>query len=200
MNVQDATLLVNAPVTGSGTVSVGLAGTIGGSSTIASPVTANSGGTIAPGGLAGSGLELAALGTGHLTLGAGSTLKLEITDSLGYDTLNVTGSITLANANLEVVRLNFAGLVGDIFYLVDNDGFDAVVGTFLGLSDGDTYSGPGGSEFLISYDATTGGAFDGAGNDIALQLTVVPEPGTFSALLGGFGMLMGMQRFRRRNA
>ena len=71
MNVQDATLLVNAPITGSGTVSVGLAGTIGGSSTIASPVTANSGGTIAPGGLAGSGLELAALGTGHLTLGAG---------------------------------------------------------------------------------------------------------------------------------
>ena len=182
LSIQGGTLLVNAPITGTGTVSASLSG------------------TIAPGNLAGSGFELAALGTGNLTLNAGSTLKLDISDSLGYDSVNVTGSITLANANLQAVRLNFAGVVGDIYYIVDNDGIDAVVGTFNGLADGGTYNGPGGSEFLISYDAVTGGAFATGGNDIALQLTVVPEPGTFSALLGGFGMLMGMQRFRRRKA
>ena len=200
VSVQGGTLLVNAPISGSGTVSASLSGTIGGNSNISGPVTANSGGAIAPGDIFGSGFELATLGTGSLTMNAGSSLKLDISDSLGYDSLNVTGILTLANANLEVAHLNFGGIVGDIFYLVNNDGIDAVNGTFLGLSDGDTYGGPNGSQYIISYDATTGGAFDGAGNDIALQLTVVPEPGTFSALLGGFGMLMGMQRFRRRKA
>jgi len=31
-----------------------------------------------------------------------------------------------------------------------------------------------------------------------LVLTVIPEPGSLSALLGGFGVLLGLQRFRRR--
>ena len=200
ISVQGGTVLVNAPITGTGTVSASMSGTIGGSSTIAGPVTGNSGGTIAPGDLAGTGFELATFGTGNLTLNAGSTLKLDISDSLGFDSVSVTGSISLNNANLQVSLLNFMGVVGDIYYIVDNNDADAVTGTFLGLNDGDTYTGPGGSQFLISYDAITGGAFATGGNDIALQLTVVPEPGTFSALLGGFGMLMGMQRFRRRKA
>jgi hypothetical protein len=57
---------------------------------------------------------------------------------------------------------------------------------------------------MISYRANfneanpLGSAFSG-GNDIALQLMAIPEPGTWATLMSGLGMLMGLQRFRRRS-
>ncbi len=196
VTVQGGTLIVNAPVTGTGTITASLSGTIGGSGTVAGPVVAGSGGTIAPGGVVGSGLELGALSTGDFTLNTGATLRLDVTDSLGYDSVNVTGAVTLGGALL-VSKLSFAGTVGDVYYIVNNDGADAVVGTFTGLNDGATYTSLDGAQYKVSYDAISGGAFETGGNDVALQLLVVPEPGTVAALLGGLGLLMGMRRRRQ---
>ncbi len=197
VNVNGGTLIVNAPVLGSGTITAALSGTIGGSGAIAGPVVANSGGKIAPGGVADSGVELAILGTGNFTLNTGATLALDITDSLSCDSVNVTGSLTLGGS-LQVALLHFAGTVGEIYYIMNNDAEEAVIGTFDGLADGGTYTNLAGAQFQVSYDAVNGGAFDTGGNDVALKLLVVPEPGTVSALLGGLGVLFGMTRSRRR--
>jgi hypothetical protein len=54
-----------------------------------------------------------------------------------------------------------------------------------------------GSVWAIFYGADhTNGATTSGGNDIALY--AIPEPNTWAMLLGGFGMLMGVQRMRRR--
>jgi autotransporter-associated beta strand protein len=50
---------------------------------------------------------------------------------IGYDQLAVTGSVFLNNAQLTPLRL-FTSAVGDSFILLDNDGTDAVNGTFAG--------------------------------------------------------------------
>ena len=194
VNVLGGTLLVNSAVTGSGTLKASVSGTIGGTGPIAGPVTADPGGTIAPGG--GAGFEQAALSTGNLTLNAGSSLAIQLTDSLGYDSVNVTGGVTLGGT-LNASKFSFAASPGDLFFIIINDGGDAVSGTFFGLAD-DALTIIGNEDFRISYDANLATNSLSGGNDVALLY--VPEPGSAVMLLSGLGMLMGSRRFRRRQA
>lgn len=80
----------------------------------------------------------------------------------GYDQLNVTGSVNLANARLGPLPWNaFRPAIGDSFTILKNDGTDAIVGTFLNAPQGSVFAGPLNTAFRITY---TGGD----GNDVVV--------------------------------
>jgi autotransporter-associated beta strand protein len=84
----------------------------------------------------------------------------------GYDQLKVRGTVGLSNATLHAT-LGFQSAISNSFTIIDNDGADAVIGTFAGLAQGGTVF-VSGVPFRISY---TGGT----GNDVVLtQLLGVP--------------------------
>ncbi|MEO7101630.1 MAG: autotransporter-associated beta strand repeat-containing protein [Luteolibacter sp.] len=180
-------LVVNGNSSTSVLTTVNTTATLGGSGTIGALVVM-SGGTVAPGNSPGI------LSVGNTDLQAGSTLGMDINGSAlgtGYDQLNINGTVSLANA----LSLNLGGYtpVNDtLFFILANDGTDAITGTFSNASiDGSTYTLDG-QDFRISYFGdSTGGTFTG-GNDVVLM--AVPEPG--AALLGGLGVLALLRRRR----
>jgi hypothetical protein len=74
---------------------------------------------------------------------------------VGYDQLNVNGTVAL-NSNVFLnVSLGFTPALGQIFVIALNDGTDPVSGTFSGLPQGSTFNlGP--YPFQISYIGKTG--------------------------------------------
>jgi acetyl esterase/lipase len=108
----------------------------------------------------------------------------------GYDQLKVNGTVTIQGGFLTVDLFNgFTPSAGDTFVIVDNDGTDAVSGTFhkpcFGCA-GDNYAEggtvvSGGTSFRISY-------VGGTGNDIVLTaigtsstaLNTSPNPSKYS--------------------
>lgn len=84
-----------------------------------------------------------------------------------HDQLNVTGTVDLGSATaLSVVHWNnFRPALNNQFVIINNDGSDAVVGTFQGLAQGATLTVDG-ITYTISY---TGGD----GNDVVLTATNV---------------------------
>jgi autotransporter-associated beta strand protein len=132
------------------------AGTLAVNGSLDSPVTVLSSGTLAPG------LSTGIIETGDLTLDSGSTLDIELngpTVGTEYDQVDVTGTVNLGGATLNVV-LGFTPSPGDVFTIINNDGTDAVSGTFAGLAEGATLSVDG-SLFTLSYAG-------GDGNDVTL--------------------------------
>jgi hypothetical protein len=186
--VTDGRLLFNATSTGTGGITATASGTVGGTGTIAGPLSAISGGTIAPGNSAGT------LSSGNLSMATGTTLQIELTSTTVKDVLNVTGSVTLTNATLITSLLSFTGAINDVFFIILNDGADPVTGTFAGLPDQSLFT-VGAQQFQISYDANSStNSFESGGNDVALM--AVPEPSALTALLGGMSILLGLRRKR----
>lgn len=144
-------------------------GTLGGSGAVAA-VTVNSGGTLSPGD------NIGILGVaGNLVLNLGAIYLVDLNGTaLGaqYDQSDVTGAVSLGNATLSL-RLGFAPSAGDQFVIIQNDGADAVTGTFQGLSEGALLTSAG-QTFAITYQG-------GDGNDVVLT-AVVPEPATWLLL------------------
>ena len=71
---------------------------------------------------------------------------------------------------------NYKATVGEKYRIINNDGTDAVVGTFAGLAEGATFT-VGDGQFRVSY-------VGGDGNDVELTVLVVPSvPNTGFALL-----------------
>ena len=93
-----------------------------------------SGGTLSPGASAGK------LTVGSLSLVAGATLKIElggVTAGTGYDQLDVNGTVALGGATLNLSLIGgFVPSSGANFVIIDNDGADAVSGSFAGLAEG----------------------------------------------------------------
>jgi hypothetical protein len=89
-----------------------------------------------------------------------------------YDQVSVTGTIGFTVSNI-VVNAGAGLNIGNKFFVLLNDGADAVSGTF---AQGSTVTS-GGDTFSINYlDNGDGGPL---GNDISLTLiTIVPEPAT----------------------
>ena len=180
-------LVINGSISTS-TTTVNSTGTLTGSGTVGA-VTVKSGGFIAPGNSPGT------LNTGNITLEAGSSLGIEIdgaTVGTQYDRLNVTGSVSLAGLLSMTMGGSYAPANGTLFFILANDGTDAITGTFSNASvNGGTYT-LGGQEFQISYAGNTATSSFTGGNDVVLQ--AVPEPA--SLLLGAVAILTLLRRRR----
>lgn len=86
-----------------------------------------------------------------------------------YDRLKIAGTVTLGNATLHLTQ-SAMGKTNDQFVVIDNDGADAVVGTFNGLPEGSILQMSSNQVFKISYSG-------GDGNDVVLtQLVSPPAP------------------------
>ena len=189
-------LKVNGSLTASSALSV--AGLLSGAGSVVPAVAVS--GTLAPGN------SIGPLSTGALTLGGASTFDIELgRDGLApvSDRTIVTGGVTIdSGANLALTL--FGGLsnpfAGDIFYLIANDGVDAVSGVFTRLN-GLTTTLTEGSQFSwnsqdwqITYQADVGGSSFTGGNDVAI-IAVVPEPGTL--VLAAVGIAAAAMARRR---
>ncbi|HEV8266930.1 MAG TPA: autotransporter-associated beta strand repeat-containing protein, partial [Thermoanaerobaculia bacterium] len=151
--VNAGTLTVNGSQPQSN-VTVEATGTLGGTGTV---------GALASMGQVSPGQSPGILSPGILTLTAGSTFTVELngtTPGTGYDSLSVTGSVTLGGATLSV-SLGFTPVGGDAFTIIQNDGtLDPVSGTFGGLGEGAILT-LGNDLLQISY-------VGGDGNDVVL--------------------------------
>jgi hypothetical protein len=195
VEVLAGTARINGSISGSVTVQAG--GTLAGSGTVG-PVTINADGILAPGR---GDSPISTLNTGDLVASTGADFALQIVSAAAFDRLNVNGVVDITGADLTLsLTGNLSILVNDLFFVLLNDGADAVNGTFNGLADGAIFT-VGETRFQISYDANLAtSSFDTGGNDIALRaLDAIPEPGSLTALCGGLSFLLGLQRFRRRS-
>ncbi|MBN9348414.1 MAG: autotransporter-associated beta strand repeat-containing protein [Devosia sp.] len=147
--INGGTLKVDGSITSAVTVNSGA--TLAGDGSVGS-VTVNSGGHVGPGSSPGS------LATGNFTLNVGSSYDVEIAGTAPgtqYDQIIVTGTVTLAGG-LTVTLLNgFTPTDGSSFTIIDNDGSDAVSGTFAGLGEGAFFTVEG-AHYAITYSGGTG--------------------------------------------
>ena len=167
--------------TGSDTAQV-TGGTLGGTGYIYESVKVT-GGTISPG-FNGCGI----LTTGSLVMGSGTVFSASVTNTTTLTMLAVKGSVTLGNATLS---FNLLGTPqkGETYRIIDNDGADAIDGTFNGIAEGATvlssYNGTGYS-FTITY-------IGGTGNDAVITCqgptvsAVIQQPASTSNGLQSFG-------------
>lgn len=113
-----------------------------------------------------------------------------------YSQLSVTGTVSL-DGHLDLALGGFTPTVGDLFFVIANDGSDSISGTFVGLSQGSVFSA-GGYNWMIGYtgDSATS-AFTG-GNDLVLQSVAIPEPAHAATLIGAIALgAIGVRRRRR---
>lgn len=178
INVSAGTLTLSGIISGSGGLTK-----VGAGSLIVSALNTYTGGTTVKGGRLGGGGKIGALQgtsaaiiapsfmttqiftTGKVAFSAGSTFAVMLngtTAGIDYDQLSATGTVNLAGATLKV-NLGFTPVVGSTFLLIQNDGTDAVVGTFAGLKQGAKLL-LSGMTFQISY-------VGGTGNDVVLTRT-----------------------------
>jgi autotransporter-associated beta strand protein len=200
-NVLSGTLVVNGSTDPASNASI--IGTLAGSGTIGGSANVGAGSSVSPG--TGRGI----LTIGHdLTLFNGAIAAIEVGHGAGpnpvpgvdYDRIAVgtgvagasTGSVSLDGSVL-ALTLGTGVRMNDVFFILINDGTDAITGRFANLPDNATVVAGGIQPFFITYDAdSTTGALDG-GNDIAL--VAIPEPaGILSLLAGAFALFPGRKR------
>jgi autotransporter-associated beta strand protein len=168
--VSDGTLLVNNTTgsgTGSGNVSV-TTGTLGGGGAITGAVTiGNSAGSadaiLAPGN------SIGAIATGNLAFNSDGSFACELSGSSATsDRANVTGTVTINATATLTVSLTGSLAGGQRYFIVVNDGADAVTGTFASLPQDAVVGTFGGTDLKISYTGDSGTSAITGGNDIVL--------------------------------
>ncbi len=183
--VNGGALLINGSTSSASAVTVNSGGTLGGTGTISGTVMVNSGGNLSPGNSPGI-----LTTTGSVTLAATSNFRVDIngaTVGTQYDQLIVTGTIDITGSNLKVT-VGGTLTIGDQYTIINNEGPDAVTGTFANLAEGGRFNS-GGNAFTISY-------VGGSGNDVALtSVTAVPEPSTW---IGGALAVAALAYTQRR--
>lgn len=128
---------------------------------------------------------------GNYALNSGSLLieLMGLTAGTGYDQLVVTGDVSLAGS-LDLL-LGFIPSINDMFTIIDNQGPNAVIGSFL---EGVSLT-VGGFDFSIDYQG-------GDGNDVVLTVvgiaSEIAEPS--AVLLLPIGIAALAARVRRRRA
>ena len=112
-----------------------------------------------------------------------------LTPGTQYDQVGVSGTVTLGGTL--VATLGFVPSPGAQFVLINNDGSDAVSGTFSGLSEGAGLQ-INGIDMTISYVGSTG-------NDVVLTVaTPTPMMGPIGLFLLGLVLLLMTARLLRR--
>lgn len=161
---------VNGSLASGSAVTVQNTGILGGTGTVAGTVAVQNGGHLAPGSspVPNSGI----LNTGSIDFASGSFFDVEIDGTAGagvsggHDRLDVTGTVSLGGANLDV-SLNYVPTSGDSFVIINNDGSDAVTGTFMvggvAIPNLGVFA-VGSSYFRVNYAG-------GDGNDVVLTET-----------------------------
>lgn len=193
--VSAGTLVVSGSISGS-TTTVKSNAAVAGTGTLG-VVSVQSGGTLHPGAVAASGL----LSSGNFSLLSGGHLTLEIggvtgtgTSSTLYSELSVTGTVSLAGDAQITLFNGYTPSIGDTFYIILNDGSDAISGTFS--NDVGGFITSGGIQYKVNYQANG----DGGSNDVSLTVStasVVPEPSAVASLMGGLGLLANFRRRRK---
>jgi fibronectin-binding autotransporter adhesin len=140
--ISDGTLLVNGSQPSSRVV-VNNNGTLGGDGVVGN---ISSTGTVAPGS------SPAILTSSNIALTASANFVVELNGpdpGTGYDQLVVRGTNQLGGAALNV-SVGFPPAEGDRFTIINNDGAEAIVGTFAGLPNGAVFLADG-LQFRILY-------------------------------------------------
>jgi len=107
--------------------------------------------------------------------GEDGTFNMEIdgvtTAGTDYDQIAVVGAVDVTNADLVLSGTYAGGALGETVVLFDNDGADAVIGEFTGLTNGADVAFAGGT-WRLFYDG-------GDGNDIILTYVPAALPEIF---------------------
>ena len=176
--VSAGTLLVNNTTgsgTGSGNVSV-TAGTLGGSGAISGTVTIGNGTGTADSILA-PGNSIGTIATGNLAFSSDGSYAAELNgSSVTTDVTNVTGTVTINAATTLTVSLTGSLAAGQKYFIVNNDGVDAVTGTFAGKAQDAVVGNYGGTDLKISYTGDSGTSAITGGNDIVLYTDASGSP------------------------
>jgi autotransporter-associated beta strand protein len=186
--VSDGLLVVNGSISTSILTTIQSGATLGGSGAVGA-LTVQAGGTVAPGNSPGI------LSTGNYN--QAGTLSLELNGTLAgaeYDQVNVIGTVNLSG--LLTATVGYTPVNDQLLFILNNDGSDAITGTFSGLADLDTID-LGGYQWRISYTANYAGSNTGTftgGNDIALM--AIPEPSALVFL--GLSTFCIVSRRRRK--
>jgi fibronectin-binding autotransporter adhesin len=160
-SIQNGTLFVHGRST-AGDLNVSPSTAILGGTGVVGRLSVQNNGTMNPGASPG------VLSSSNLFAANSSTLLFELdapTAGSGYDQLNVSGTVSLGSGAL-ALAVGFTPPHGTVFTIINNDGADAVSGTFGGLPEGATFS-TNGLNFRISY-------IGGTGNDVTLTRFVPP--------------------------
>jgi autotransporter-associated beta strand protein len=207
-----ATLTGSGSITAYGGVNLASNGVLSGAGTINGAVTTATGSTLAPG-LSSAGLTIDG---GELTLEAGSTLQLSITNSNagtgGAPALTDYSKLTLGTGVSATIAgtivANVTGTLNhlDLFTIIL--GGTPVSGVFANttLVSGTTYAfSSGGENFEINYDydgsaITSRSQFESITSGSEVALLVMPEPNSGAMLIGSLCFALGLQRFRRRKS
>jgi autotransporter-associated beta strand protein len=190
--VNDGTLRVNGSLLNTSSVTVGTAGTLGGTGSINSSVVV--GGTLAPG------VGIESLATGALSFLTGGKFAYELrTATLDGDLVDVAGNLGIASGvTLDLVDLSPSTALGL--------GTKLSLISYSGVWNGGTFSGLadeasvllGANLWRINYNDSSGGAnlLGGGAHSNFVTLTVIPEP-TSAAMCGL--LLTGLAGRRRRH-
>jgi hypothetical protein len=147
--------------------------TVAGNGTIG-PLRVEGGATLRPGdaGVVGT------LTTGSLIQGGIYEVDLS---AVGNDQVVVRGSVTLAQTLTVLPAAGFTPPPPAVYRIIDNDGFDPVVGAFAGLTQGTLVTTINGVPLFINYRG-------GDGNDVELTTTQpppIPGPRPYFAVGAG---------------
>ena len=178
--VSAGTLLITGS-TSTGAVSVASGGRLGGTGTIGGATTVSGGGTL----LAGAGSASGSLTISNgLTLGDNSKIELTLGSGLTSSALVRTGGTWVFDADQLFVISGSDFTIGTYQNVISG-----LTGSESGLGSIGTWSISGGTvQGTFSYDGTGG---------VDLQITAVPEPGTWALVALGGVMVMTVARRRK---
>jgi len=155
--VQAGTLIVNGAQQGSDVTVLGNA-TLGGSGAVGNLNVATSG-HVSPGSGPGDFIARSTVFSNDAVL----HIELDgLVAGVSYDRLRIFGALTLTGSKL-APSISFAPFEGEVFTIIDNNGTDAVVGTFDNLANG-AVTNVQGIPLRINYNGLTG-------NDVTLTVT-----------------------------
>lgn len=189
LTIGDATsgaITISAPITRSAATVMSL--NSAGSIALATGSIDSAGGnvTLTPGtnvSAANSGVDVTTSAASTLKVASGKALNIVVngtTADTGYSQLNVAGLVDLTGVNLSVSG-SYVPTGGDSFTIVENDGADAITGTFTGLAEGASIA-----NFLGSGKSATVTYVGGTGNDVVVFL-----PFTLTYTAGANGTITG---------